>query len=84
MATLTIRNIDDTVKERLRVLAATHGHSMEGEARLILHRAVGAVTGARLWEQSRDLFSGVNGRELETPRLSVDRSVPGFEDSGGA
>lgn len=36
MATLTIRNIDAAVKERLRVRAAEHGHSMEAEARRIL------------------------------------------------
>jgi hypothetical protein len=29
MATLTIRNFDDALKERLRVRAAEHGHSME-------------------------------------------------------
>ena len=36
MASITIRNLDDTVKERLRVRAAMHGRSMEDEARLIL------------------------------------------------
>ena len=38
MASLTIRNIDDELKERLRVRAAQQGHSMEEEARLILQR----------------------------------------------
>jgi plasmid stability protein len=28
-ATLTIRNVDAALKERLRVRAAQHGHSME-------------------------------------------------------
>ena len=36
MATLTIRNLDDETKARLRVQAAVHGHSMEEEARQIL------------------------------------------------
>ena len=39
MATLTIRNLDQAVKERLRVRAAEHGHSMEAEARRILQTA---------------------------------------------
>ncbi|MGD0635833.1 MAG: plasmid stabilization protein, partial [Beijerinckiaceae bacterium] len=33
MAAMTIRNIDDTLKSRLRVRAAIHGRSMEDEAR---------------------------------------------------
>jgi plasmid stability protein len=36
MGTLTIRNIDDTVKQRLRERAAAHGVSMEQEIREIL------------------------------------------------
>ncbi len=40
MATITIRNLQEEVKEKLRVLAARHGNSMEAEARLILTREV--------------------------------------------
>jgi plasmid stability protein len=40
MATLTIRNVDAGVKERLRVRAARHGRSMEAEARSVLSEAV--------------------------------------------
>jgi plasmid stability protein len=36
MASITIRNLEDAVKQRLRVRAAEHGHSMEEEARNIL------------------------------------------------
>jgi plasmid stability protein len=36
MATLTIRKLDAALKERLRVRAARHGHSMEAELRTIL------------------------------------------------
>ncbi len=39
MAAITIRDLDDSVKERLRVQAAEHGHSMEAEARAILEAA---------------------------------------------
>ncbi|CAG2161282.1 FitA-like ribbon-helix-helix domain-containing protein [Cupriavidus numazuensis] len=40
MATLTIRNVDDELKARLRIEAAQHGHSMEEEVREILRRAL--------------------------------------------
>ncbi|HSP42419.1 MAG TPA: hypothetical protein VLO11_06090 [Luteolibacter sp.] len=36
---ITIRNLDEQVKQRLRVIAAQHGKSMEAEARDILTRA---------------------------------------------
>jgi plasmid stability protein len=40
MASITIRELDNDVKERLRRRAATNGHSMEAEARDILSDAV--------------------------------------------
>lgn len=40
MAQLLVRNVDDELKERLRRAAAAKGHSMEEEARQILHRAL--------------------------------------------
>ena len=33
MGSITIRNLDDTLKRRLRVRAAEHGRSMEEEVR---------------------------------------------------
>lgn len=38
MPTITIRKLEEQVKQRLRVLAAEHGRSMEAEARDILTR----------------------------------------------
>lgn len=38
--TLTIRNLDETVKQKLRLRAARRQTSMEAEARAILTRAV--------------------------------------------
>jgi len=40
LAAVSIRNLDDTVRERLRVRAAAHGRSMEAEMRAILVEAV--------------------------------------------
>ena len=39
-ASITIRNLDPALKERLRVRAAQHGQSMEAEARVILQTAL--------------------------------------------
>lgn len=41
MASITIRNLDDDLKRRLRVRAAEHSRSMEAEVREILRQAVG-------------------------------------------
>jgi plasmid stability protein len=48
MASITIRNLDDSVKQNLRVQAARHGRSMEEEARVIL---TGMVTGTQAQTQ---------------------------------
>lgn len=82
MATLTIRNIEDGIKERLRVRAAMHGHSMEEEARVILKRAVGGISGTGLWELSRQLFEDKDGITLELPSRNGDRPAPDFDDAG--
>ena len=39
MASLTVRQLDDRLKKRLRLLAARHGRSMEDEVRVILRAA---------------------------------------------
>ena len=78
MGTLTIRNIDDSIKERLRIRAAMHGHSMEEEVRIILKRSVGGISGDQLWELSRRLFAKENGIELPAPSRGKDRAGPDF------
>ena len=40
MATITIRNLDEEVKRRLRLRGAQNGRSMEAEARIILAQGV--------------------------------------------
>jgi hypothetical protein len=40
MASITIRNLDDTIKARLRLRAAQHGWSMEQEVREILQQSL--------------------------------------------
>jgi antitoxin FitA len=77
MATLTIRNLDEELKIRLRLEAASHGHSMEEEARHILRRALSlrpSRTG--LGSRIRRRFQVHGGVELELPsRKDVPRAV---------
>jgi plasmid stability protein len=67
MATLTIRNVETAVKERLRVRAARHGRSMEAELRSILSEAVasGGEEEPNLAEAIRRRFAPLGGVELE-------------------
>ena len=69
MATMTIRNIDDQLKKRLRIRAAQHGRSMEDEARDILRSAL-SVEPARavtLVDAIRARIEPLGGIELEPP-----------------
>ena len=67
MATLTIRNVDAAVKERLRVRAAQHGRSMEAELRAIVSDAVKSDERAEpnLAEAIRRRFAPLGGVDLE-------------------
>ena len=69
MATMTIRNIDDRLKARLRVQAAMHGRSMEDEARDILRTALSVepTSGRTLVEAIRARIAPLGGVELELP-----------------
>ncbi len=68
MAALSIRDLNDQVKERLRVRAARHGRSMEAEIRAILAEAVGeSSTSEGLFTTLLERFSDVGGVELELP-----------------
>ena len=78
MASITIRNIDDNLKERLRVRAAQNGHSMEEEARLILRRAINGITGPELLGLSEQLFGNQHGVELDLPSRTDERDTPNF------
>ncbi len=78
MASITIRNIDDSLKERLRVKAAKHGHSMEEEARIILRRAVSGITGPELLSMSEEIFGTDHGCDLELPSRDDERDTSRF------
>lgn len=69
MASITIRNLDEPLKRRLRLQAARRNHSMEDEARDILRAAL-----AREPKASRNLFDTI--RRRIDPAGSIDLVLP--------
>ena len=74
VASMTIRDIDEQLKARLRLRAARHGRSMEEEARdiLLTALAVRASSGRDLVRSIRERIEPLGGVELEiAPREPV-------------
>ncbi len=80
MATLTIRNLDENLKSRLRVRAARHDHSMEEEARSILRDALSDCGEERapagIASRIRKRLAELGGIDLELPERSEAPRVP--------
>lgn len=91
MATLLIRNLDDAVRDKLRVRAAERGRSMEEEARTLLANALERDdndpdaqpgSGAVLWSKLRSVFTDVGGVELPEYPDAPFKPEPVWEDDG--
>ena len=68
MATLTIRDLDDELRDRLRVRAAHHGRSMEAEVRAILSETLAKPsTTARLGTRIHQRFAEIGGLDIALP-----------------
>ena len=77
--TMTIRNIDEALKQRLRVRAAEHGRSMEEEAREILRQVVGEAAPPRnLAAAIRARVAPFGGADIELPSREPMRDPPRF------
>jgi plasmid stability protein len=81
MATLTIRNLDAALKERLRVRAARHGHSMEAEVRDILQDTLNEPERpvVNLYQRIRSRFAPLGGVDLELPPREPAPEPPRFD-----
>ncbi len=81
MATMTIRNIDDGLKQRLRVRAARHGRSMEEEARDILRSSLSTEGPRRasLLKSIRAKIESLGGIDLEPPPRGPIRVPPSLD-----
>ena len=78
MASMTIRNLDDKLKARLRIQAAKNGRSMEEEARNILRVALATNSshGVSLVKSIRRRLELLGGVELEIePRGPMRESI---------
>jgi len=79
MADVSIRNLDDKVRERLRIRAAAHGRSMEAEMRAILVEAVRepgddeGILGALV-----ERFDELGGIDLDLPSRSAPLQAADF------
>lgn len=77
MASLTLRNIEESLKATLRMSAAEHGRSMEEEARQILkqhllQKRCAAGIGSRIAKR----FAAAGGVDLPDTRRSAPRQPP--------
>jgi len=74
---MTIRNLDDQIKQRLRLRAAQHGRSMEDEVREILKSAVYEATGREtsLVASIRARMEPYGGIDLPTVPRDPIRSI---------
>ena len=88
MASVTIRNLDPEIKQKLREQAARHGNSMEQELRTIVRAAVNDNPAAKqasenygsVWEIFSELREKYGTFELELPRrATLADNPPSFD-----
>jgi plasmid stability protein len=81
VASLTIRNLEESLKSRLRVQAATHGRSMEEEARALLRAALSSEDRETkgLGSAIHALFREFDGLEVVAQLREPMREPPSFE-----
>ncbi len=83
MASITVRNLEDGLKARLRVRAALHGRSMEEEVRAVLRTTLAdepQPAPQNLAEAIRRRVAPLGGVELELLPREPGRELPRFED----
>ncbi|MEM8831891.1 MAG: plasmid stabilization protein [Cyanobacteria bacterium P01_G01_bin.19] len=81
MASLTIRNLEEPIKELLRIRAAHRGHSMEEEVRQILRTALlqDKQLPENLAESIQKRFAQLGGVEDLSTKREAMREPPEFE-----
>jgi antitoxin FitA len=80
MASITIRNLDESVKRKLRLRAAHRNRSMEDEARDILRTALAQepLPTGNLADAIRRQIEPLGGVELSVPPRGPMREPPDF------
>lgn len=83
MASITIRNLDNQVKAKLRQRAARHGRSMEAEARAILAQTLNAsASETNLAAAIHQRFAALDTEGLPIPPRQTVRTPPEFGEEG--
>lgn len=84
MATLTIRNVEDEVRQQLKINAARNGVSLEQELRTIVRHAARQPRREprydNLYDAIRDLVEPDGGFELDIPQRGLPGRDPPFKD----
>lgn len=82
MASITVRNLDESLKKRLRIRAAENGRSMEQEARDILQAALDedAAPARDLGTAIHGLFRPLGGVDLPIPPREPMREISDLSD----
>lgn len=81
MPVLTIRNVPDETKKRLRIRAAEHGRSMEAELRAILAGALDVPAAPEnLGEAIHRRFAAIGGFEMPEIIREPAREPPDFSE----
>ena len=79
MAAVSVRGLDDQIRERLRVRAARNGRSMEAEIREILTAAVSdAEPSAELFATLLERFAELGGVDLPLPSRTTPARAAEF------
>lgn len=78
MSSITVRNVDDSIKASLRLRAARHGWSMEQEVRHILQQTLAAETAEPISfaERINRRFKGLAAADLPIPARHPPRTRP--------
>lgn len=78
MASLSVRKLDEHIYEKLRLRAASHGVSMEEEARQILSFVID--TPERMTDVFKKHFGQKNGVDLKLPHKRMPHNPVDFEE----
>ena len=78
MASITVRNLDEDVKERLKIRAVRNGRSLEAEARVLLRDAVAERRGpvSNLGTRFAERFAKYNLKESDLQRPDDHQRPP--------
>lgn len=80
MASLTIRNLDESLKARLRLQSAQHGCSMEAEVRNILRQVLLPPSASPDFAaRINQRFAGLDADTLPVPERQTVRTPPDMD-----